>query len=136
MDYLSKDNYTKNIPEQIIFFTFAEGGAMGRPGSIELITKDSEHYIAYYLPYSSKRIEYNDIQKLFPPFRDIRFETFGGCQGFLDNWKYVSLGCGNHLFVRSEVYSEFEELTADCEIPSQIYSKWIDVALAILSKQT
>ena len=48
-----------------------------------------------------------------------------------DEWKYVSLGMGNHLIVAASAYDEFKELTKDVQRVSELYGRWYETALKI-----
>ena len=133
---LDKERIREIIPESICFFLYAEGGAMGSPGSVEFIIdsdKGLTHYIAYYLPFVPGHIGNEDISYLFPSIDDIDLEMFGGCTGLPDEWYYVNLGAGNHLFVRSEYYRSFMGRVSDCNHPSEIYSRWSKEAFIVLT---
>lgn len=135
METIMKPDIDAIRPDDILFFLFAEGGAMGSPGSIEfLVNADTGiiRNISYYLPFLPNHITNDDIVRLFPPMENIRLEMFGGCTGLTETWRYVSLGAGNHLFVRTEYYDAFSQHMKG-KSPAEIYGCWYETAVTILS---
>ena len=45
---LKKSNYKKYIPLDIVALSYAEGGAMGCPGNVEIVTFDQNLYCFNY----------------------------------------------------------------------------------------
>ena len=135
METIMKPEIDTIQPDDILFFLYAEGGAMGSPGSIEFVTKNdsgTKRYISYYLPFLPSHIYEADIVRLFPPMATIQLEMFGGCSGLPDNWRYVNLGAGNHLFLRTEYHDAFSQHTKG-KSPVEIYQSWYNTAETILS---
>lgn len=135
MEIIMKPDINTIRPDDILLFQFAEGGAMGSPGSIQFVIKDDaglKHYISYYASYLPYHIDDADIVRLFPPMENIRLEMFGGCTGLPETWRYISLGAGNHLFVRTEYYDTFSQHMKG-KSPAEIYGCWYETAVRILS---
>lgn len=121
---------TKATFKNVMFFSFAEGGAMGDAGAIVFYVKTGE---AYYTNYVYGDADLNKVKELFPIFKECRFGMFGMGSIVPDGWRYVNLGMGNHLIVNDEVYEEFlKKIDVEAD-PVIIYQTWMKVADCILS---
>lgn len=117
--------------KNVMFFSLAEGGAMGEPGAVCFYVKSGE---SYHFNYVFGDVKIEKVEKLFPFLADCHFGMFGMGSKVPNGWKYVSLGMGNHLIVNDEVYPQFiEALGIDAE-PSIAYMKWMDIAEDILNE--
>ena len=111
--------------KNVMFFSFAEGGAMGEPGAVYFLVKSGE---MYHFNYAYGDVKLNKVQKLFPVLSECKFGMFGLDSSVPDGWNYVNLGMGNHLIVNDEVYPRFiEELGTDIE-PSVAFMNWMIIA--------
>lgn len=118
--------------KNVMFLSFAEGGAMGEPGAILFYLKSGE---LYHLNYVFGDVKLNKVQKLFPALSECKFGMFGLDSSVPDEWNYVNLGMGNHLFVNDAVYPRFiEKLGTDIE-PSVAYMNWMKIAEEIVGKE-
>lgn len=126
---LAKQDLTKELSEKIWFFQIAEGGAMGSPGGITFITKDGGMYAFNYI-YGD--ITFDDVKAFFPVITECKFGMFGLDSIVPDGWKYVNLGCGNHLVVADEIYIEFREEIKDIQKPSEVYAAWLNKACKVI----
>lgn len=118
--------------DKIRYFSLAEGGAMGCPGEVLMVTSDGEVYQANYC-YGD--ISYGDLVAAFPTLGMCEFPLFGVGTVMPEGWNYVALGMGNHLIVHDDVYSEFKKKIEGLR-PPQIYQKWVIIALTQIKKVT
>lgn len=115
-------------PEDIVFFAYAEGGAMGWAGSIQIVTKRDDKLGLYFIDYSSFS-DFKPIEELFPPITK-SFLFIIGDKTAVPEWTVANMHFGNHLFIRKEYREHF-----DRELDGRhIYRNWIDTALKILKK--
>lgn len=128
---LCKADLTKELSEKIWFFKIAEGGAMGEPGGITFITNDGTMYAFNYI-YADTT--YEDVIVFFPVIKECRFGLFGEDSVVPEGWKYVNLGCGNHLLVNDKIYNDFLEEINDLKKPSEVYAAWQNKANKVMRK--
>ena len=103
--------------DNLCFVALAEFGAMGWSGAIDLRSAD---------------LSEEELNEIFPPLKD-----FGGFGPFAElhnkEWQWVSLGFGNHLFVKNTFYEEFSKKTGN--MPThKIYGSWERIAEKILNE--
>jgi len=127
-------NLTPNILktlkyEDVLMMSFAEPGAMGRPGEINFYFKNNRIYTMNYCYDHKLKIE--DLFELFPPLSNTHF--------FIDNvsnldsdCEWLSMGFGNYLIVKKSIYDDFKELI-DKEITEEfkegeLYNRWVELA--------
>lgn len=111
--------------DKIRYFSLAEGGAMGCPGEVLMVTSDGEVYQANYC-YGD--ISYGDLVTAFPTLGMCEFPLFGVGTVMPEGWNYVALGMGNHLVVHDDVYPELKKKIVGLR-PCEIYQKWLGFAL-------
>lgn len=128
---LSNKTLKKSIFSNVIFFSIAEGGAMGEPGGIFFFDKEGQ---AYHCNYVFGDVNIGKVEKLFPTLCDCEFGMFGLDSKVPEGWTYVNLGMGNHLIVNDSVYPKFVDILGDEEEPSVIYGKWVEIADIILNR--
>ena len=129
---VSKEELNENLFEDVLFFKFAEGGAMGEPGGVVWVKANGE---SYHCNYCYGDVRYEDLLKLFAPLKKCSFGMFGLGSTVPGEWKYVSLGMGNHLIVAASAYDEFKEITKDVQRVSELYGRWYETALKITRKE-
>lgn len=118
----------KETFKDVMFFSLAEGGAMGEPGAILFYVKSGE---LYHLNYVFGDVDITKVEKLFPTLAECRF----GLDSLVPKgWNYVNLGMGNHLIVNDEVFDAFAEQIGTETEPSVVYTKWMRIADNILHK--
>lgn len=127
----------KKIAKYIKFVTIAEGGAMGVPGAIELFCRVNGQNILYEGNrfYGEKIIDYKKLKHDFPKLNYMKCFFIQNNYSF-KGWKYVSLGCGNNLYVSKDVYDHFK-LIIDHMPGYQIYAslyEYIFVTLLLLER--
>lgn len=125
---LTAETLNKEIFEDVLFFSLAEGGACGVPGEMVVINKEPA---AYAMQSVFGDVDVREVEKLFPVLPECEFGLFGLNSKVPKGWNYVSLGLGNHLIVADEVYDQFKSLTEDCKEDYEYYAVWQDVARVI-----
>jgi hypothetical protein len=125
-------NYKDIKKDSIKFITIAEAGAMGKPGEVQLLTHNENHFTLFSgdLIYSFKTIDTDEFYQAFPWLGGLSF-LMGMCYGLPEEWEYFSLGCGNNLLVSKDV-SEYFKLLAKDEGDSDLYGNWFKYALITL----
>ncbi|MBR3382022.1 MAG: hypothetical protein IKG85_03155 [Clostridia bacterium] len=125
---LNNSTFSRSILDKATFFQIAEGGAMGEPGGIIILTEDGT---VYHANYCFGDLKWETIQHAFPIIEQCRFGMFGIDSEVPNGWNYVNLGMGNHLIVRQDRYDKFSPLISDCKSPGEIYQKWLGYAKSI-----
>lgn len=120
----------KTMFENIMFFSYAEGGAMGEPCAILFYTKNGEFY---HMNYVYGDVDIKKVEGLFPVFAECRFGMFGLNTQVPDGWNYIDLGMGNHLIVNDKVYTMFVKMIGKDIEPPIVFRRWVEVADALLN---
>lgn len=130
----------KNIREvisykDIVFFSLAEGGAMGCPGEVLIATKNIEGVKWYCLNTMTENND--DLCAVFPPLKTFDCGIFGMASGIQEGWNHVDLGMGNHLLVRDDYYTQFayEEEQLHAEHRGEVYAHWRGIAQILLNQK-
>lgn len=126
---ITNADMTKELFEDVMFFSLARGGAMGEPGAVYFYNKGGN---LYYFNYVRSCINMNLVGELFPALALFRFGMVGIGSNVPEGWNYVNLGMGNHLIVNDAVYEEFIDCIGDEYVPSQVYRIWMEIAEKIL----
>jgi len=102
---LTIDNIDEMEDKDIAFVSCADGGGMGSPGQIILITKDNESYeFNYASDRLSMRVFFSHFKSLKKVFGNYRLtEEEQKATGFI----FVDLGLGNSLYVNINYYDNF-----------------------------
>lgn len=129
---ITKEELTKELFTDVLFFKIAEGGAMGEPGCVVWVKSTGE---SYHCNYCYGDITRADLMIAFEPLKDCCFGIFGMGTVVPKGWVYVNLGMGNHLLVAESVHDEFKELTKNLKRASEIYGRWYEAALKITRKE-
>jgi hypothetical protein len=115
--------------ENARYFAIAEGGAMGCPGEINILTLEGRHFC---MNYAYGDIDLNKFGEVFPVFKQCRFGMFGSTSGVPDGWHYLYLGMGNHLIVEESVFNKFAAIVKDLNDPVYLYQNWYRAAVETL----
>ena len=126
---MRKNELTSNTLKDTLFFSLAEGGAMGEPGGINVITSDKK---MYHFNYVYGDTDITTIQMAFPTLEKCEFGMFGIDSKVPKGWNYVNLGAGNHLIVADSIYPEFQKRIEKYNQPSEVYAHWIPIAADLL----
>ena len=121
--------------DDLMFFQYAEGGAMGEGGGIYILMRDKKLYHTNYL---DGYVTMEMLKEKFEKIRDLRFSylslLFNSQTGFFES---IALGAGNVLFVNIEIVDKFknraEVLKTDkCTVYTTLYKEWVNIANEIL----
>ena len=127
---LIKSNYKNHIPLDIVALSYAEGGAMGCPGNVEIVTFDQN---LYYFNYCYGDLDENDIYSICPELRVCSFGPFGHNR-IPTGWKYYYLGAGNHLIISGRVCREFDRAKGEKIEDVELYQTWLHILFQVLRK--
>ncbi|MBE5933949.1 MAG: hypothetical protein E7263_11080 [Lachnospiraceae bacterium] len=122
---------TKEIMEETLFMSIAEGGAMGEPGGVYFYDRNGN---LYHFNYVYGDVDLGKVEKMFPVLESCDFGLFGINSSVPEGWHYINLGAGNHLIVKQEVYSMFAEQIKKCKRPVEIYQQWMDKAAYVIEE--
>ena len=132
--------------KDVIIFAFAEPGAMGAGGIIELFTDKGEYFDFRYL---SEETPYREIKEAFPVLKDCRFngpmaarpanatqeivfytdaDNMNIKTRVAEGWRHIYMGFGNHLVIKHEIFDEFSEAISDLTEEGDIYGEWLNRA--------
>lgn len=121
--------FTKEILDGTVFFQYAEGGAMGEPGGIVIVTEEGK---AYHANYCFGDLQFDTMERAFPVLKECEFGLFGIDSKVPSGWVYVNLGAGNHLIVREDYYEKFSPHVSGYTQLSDMYANWLKVAESIV----
>lgn len=127
-----EENVSTIAYENIVFFSLAEGGAMGCPGEVLIATKTNNAVKWYCL--NTMTIPHKDLLAIYPPLETFDCGIFGMASGIQDGWNHVDLGFGNHLLVRDDYYNAFSNAVEELHAKSvgEIYAHWRGIAQLLL----
>ena len=126
---LCNADINKAVFKNVMFFSIAEGGAMGEPGGVLFYVESGE---LYHFNYVYGDVDIKKVEEMFPTLTECKFGLFGIDSQVPKGWKYVSLGMGNHLIMKENVYEQFMDKFSEEMEPSIIYQNWVNVARDIL----
>ena len=118
---LNLSNYKNFLPIEIIAFSIAEAGAQGDPGALEIISKDKQ---LFYLNLRWTDLNKEIVDFICPALEECCFNPLLENQTTPKDWYYVYMGAGNHLYVASQIQSQFKVKTHDLKSPVEFYKKW------------
>lgn len=131
---IKESNYKSYVGLDIVAFSFAYEGAMGDPGSINIIDKTGQTYRAYYC-WKDNCIAREHIKDIIPIFDDLEFRMFG-IETKNEHWEAVDLGFGNTLLITKTISDRFHQKVdeAHFERIGQLYQNWSSIVLNLLGK--
>lgn len=140
INVVGHDDVRDLIGIEAIAVQIAEGGAMGRPGGIFIVTTDASVYFTYLrgqlsMDGSHREMTEEDITRILPMISDFRSGLMGYGVKHADGWYHDYLGMGNHLLVKSEYEQRFlkEVQTLESMNPEKIrYNLWMEAILNAL----
>ena len=122
---LSNEDITKELFDRAQFFFWAEWGAMGDNGAVEMIADDGRRYCCNFV-YGD--VDPNKISEVCP--------LFGLNREIPEGWMYHYLGMGNHLYYRMKYDEEYCKLLGKSDDPENNpgyeYQRWRGVAMKVL----
>ncbi len=105
-----------------------EGGAMGCPGEIVIVTFDQQIFTLNQC--------YDDldkyIYKICPELKECYFGYKIPKKPV--SWKYYNLGFGNHLIISGRVWRNFDRAKGNDVDCVELYQNWLDILLSVLKK--
>lgn len=119
--------------EDIVFFSLAEGGAMGCPGEVLVATKKNNK-VKWYC-FNTMVDSFEDLCSIYPPLKTFDCGIFGEASGIQDGWNHVDLGMGNHLLVREDYIVAFQNAVDELHVESlgEVYASWRGIAQILLT---
>ena len=125
-EYLNSNNFSKIRPRDINAFMYAESGAMGFPGCIDLITSKYQRYYTDGIYGKLTDVSQYDVASVLDGFEHkptYQRKSLEILKINNENWIYLNLGAGNHLFLRHDMYYEFGNMLVDVNRPN-MFGKW------------
>ncbi|MBP5228859.1 MAG: hypothetical protein J6Z32_01760 [Bacteroidales bacterium] len=118
--YLSSENYKEFLPVKVVAFTYAEFGAMGDPGRVELIDVQGRVFLFYL---QEDKLKISEVEEFFPEFKSLLYfpkKAFfctrnGYLESFYEGWSEFDLGMGNHLIFSGVIKKELTEKLLNLE---------------------
>lgn len=103
---LTRADYERYLPIDVVAFAFAGGGAMGCPGGVNMCDSAGRVYSLNYL-----RDEWTgeELFRVCPSLKDCCFGVFDMEVRGDGDWRGEYLGCGNFLVVRSDFWDALME---------------------------
>lgn len=111
------------------FIMIAEGGAMGEPGTVLIVTAGGSVFRCNYV---FGDIDFRKLCRAIPILKNWDAGLFGDYDETPNGWHCEYLGAGNHLLISDVIYDEFKRIIGDEMLPSDLYSMWFDTALQII----
>lgn len=143
-EYINKEDITMvGLTEQlvkkikyddVIAFSIAESGAMGKAGNVEIITYADHELLGLSNNSLCGGLPFYKLYIVIPWLEQLQV-GLGFAKNVGEGWKYISLGMGNHLFVRDYLYEDLVKLTKG-KHESVIYKSWKKWCKEICSKKT
>ena len=135
---LNNDNfydYPDIDVQHVQFLMYAEGGAMGEPGAVNIITQKGEAVRCYHANCLFGDFNWNHIKFILDEIERFCDEDPDENSFHNQYFHYVDLGFGNHLFVRKRYEKAFDSAfeNASC---GEIYQGWFDVAKELLKSKS
>lgn len=128
---ITDSNYIDYCSLDIVAFSVAQPGAMGEPGGIKIIDVQGQFY---HTNYCREVISFEHLREIVPALKECKF-------GIRDHdapegWTAIYLGMGNHLTVKTDFYSQFEEEARNRGIgdSGELYQQWSEIVLKLLGK--
>ena len=110
---------------RLVAFMYAEYGAMGSPGHVDIIDCDNNIYSAETVRGDAD-FELWEVFELFDGYRPLLGYTIDGIKRVYvngDNWLYMYLGCGNHLLMKTQFFAEHGDNLFSID-PVERYGNW------------
>lgn len=129
-DYELTDEFFDSYSlDDIIFFTYAEPGAMGKPGNIEVVVKLNENEIAVFSGsylWGNPKLSEKKVMSCFDILNN--FNNY-------PEWIALNMGVGNTLFIKDSYSKEFIKKYTSLvnSFPFILYDTWREYADYILN---
>ena len=122
---LSKTNYKKYLPINIIAFSYANGGAQGEPGGVYITDNDGKFF---HFNFETVDLTRDEIFEICPSLKDISLDKIP------EKFEEMNMGMGNKLYINKSIIPEVKEKTKDITRPDMLYIKWKKIILDIIKK--
>ena len=128
-----QENINNNLlskinPNNIWACSVSAAGAMGAPGSVDILYTDESKVRYFYADWVSGDLNIKKFEKFFKPLG-----IFGKTGEAPEGWNFYYLGCGNFLLMKSELYNSIKPYID--KIPEyEMYSIWLRLSCKILKK--
>lgn len=140
VNVVGHDDVQDLIGIEVAAVQIAEGGAMGRPGGVFIVTTDARVYLTYLRGLlseegSHREMNEEDIVSIIPMIADFRSGLLGYGVQHPAGWHHHYLGMGNHLLVKTEYEPLFlkEAQILEGLNPEEIlYNLWLEAILKAL----
>jgi hypothetical protein len=117
-------NYNSFLGLDIIAFSYAEPGAMGERGAVNIAISDGR---LLHMNFVKGNININEIQAICPILKECREKKFLFAP---QKWNLKRLGFGNYLFINNKIINKFDSLT--CNFAQvELYKRWRDIVFNI-----
>ena len=128
---ITESNYKDYCAIDIVAFLFAQPGAMGDPGGVEIIDAQGQ---SYYTNYCYNGISYDQLVEVVPDLKNSKIGIVG--HQVPEGWNAIYIGYGNHLTIKSDYYNQFQEEADNRHIKeaSVLYQQWYGIVLKLLGK--
>lgn len=128
---ITESNWKDYCSIETVAFSIAQPGAMGEPGGVEIIDAQGQ---VYHTNYCWDGLPYEYLLAIVPDLGDCKFGVMG--HQAPEGWVAVYLGMGNHLTIRTDYYSQFDQEVRNRRIerPGELYQQWFEIVLKLLGK--
>jgi MoaA/NifB/PqqE/SkfB family radical SAM enzyme len=132
VDRITNSNYEAYKNLDLVAFSYAFEGAMGDGGGICMIDVDGK---VYYANYYYGNLQRDHIKDIIPVIEEIDFHLLGS-ESKNESWKHVNLGFGNNLFLKKDIFDDFEKRVkeADFQMAGELYQHWPGIVMAVIGK--
>ena len=105
---------------------------LGSPGEIELVVKLDNKLCFYKTNIIYGDFDISELYKIIPWLEKLQI-GLGYVRNIPSEFKHIYTGFGNHLFLRSNLYSDMEHLLKGQNV-GVIYASWKKWCIKIYSK--
>ena len=109
-----KTEFNNIESKNVLAFTYAQYGACGYSGTIEILTDKDK------IPIKLSNKE--QVKKLIPDLLDMKF-IFNSVKNVSEDWNHYDIGLGNHLFIHTSINNKFAEKVKNLST-QDIYKNW------------
>lgn len=131
---ITKDNYETLLPrlKDVVAFSYAEEGAMGAAGEINIVNSDGEWFDMNSM---NRELTKEDFDRILPAFNQCDFDSYDVT--IAEGWTEFNMGMGNHLMVSDSIIEPFRKILDenDIENTSLIYWTYPNIIKAILDQK-
>ena len=141
VEFITKNNINSINYDNVSIIFFAESGAIGEPGRVDIIVEEENNYKWYKTNYTFIGVtelieELSDIVReeeklfnIFPILKELNFNhTWIRESNWINNeWWLSDLGFGNHLLIKDkELRENIINKFSKCQ-PNELYRLWEEI---------